>query len=84
MTNQLPVAVIGAGPVGLAAVAHLLERGETPIVFESGDSIGANLREWSHIRMFSPWQYVVDKAAVRMLEAHGWEHPPADGLPTGG
>jgi cation diffusion facilitator CzcD-associated flavoprotein CzcO len=33
-TNQLPVAIIGAGPVGLAAAAHLLSRGETPLVRE--------------------------------------------------
>lgn len=84
MTQHLPVAIIGAGPVGLSAVAHLLERGETPILFEAGDSIGANLRDWAHVRMFSPWQYVVDKASVRLLEKHGWQMPPADGLPTGG
>jgi len=84
MTQNLPVAIIGGGPVGLSAVAHLLERGETPILFESGDSVGANLREWAHVRMFSPWQYVVDKASVRLLERHGWQMPPADGLPTGG
>lgn len=84
MTHNLPVAIIGGGPVGLSAVAHLLERGETPILFEAGDSIGANLRDWAHVRMFSPWQYVVDKASVRLLEKHGWNMPPADGLPTGG
>lgn len=84
MTHHLPVAVIGGGPVGLSAVAHLLERGETPILFEAGDTIGANLRDWAHVRMFSPWQYVVDKASVRLLMAHGWQIPPADELPTGG
>ncbi len=84
MTHNLPVAIIGAGPVGLSAVAHLLERGETPILFEAGDSIGAHLRDWAHVRMFSPWQYVVDKASVRLLEKHGWQMPPADELPTGG
>jgi thioredoxin reductase len=83
-TLPLPVAVIGAGPVGLAAAAHLLERGETPIVFEAGTSIGASVREWAHVRMFSPWRYNVDSASVRLLEAHGWQMPPADELPTGG
>jgi thioredoxin reductase len=82
-TQSLPVAVIGAGPVGLAAVAHLLERGETPIVFESGATIGAGMRQWGHVRMFSPWEFTVDQATVRLLEAHGWDMPPVKDLPTG-
>jgi cation diffusion facilitator CzcD-associated flavoprotein CzcO len=32
--TTLPVAVIGAGPVGLAAAAHLVSKGETPIIIE--------------------------------------------------
>ncbi|MFD3843656.1 FAD-dependent oxidoreductase, partial [Streptomyces sp. NPDC058642] len=35
-TDQLPVVVIGAGPVGLAAAAHLVERGLDPLVLEAG------------------------------------------------
>ncbi|MGA7204499.1 MAG: FAD-dependent monooxygenase, partial [Specibacter sp.] len=31
--NDLPVAIIGAGPVGLAAAANLIERGITPVIF---------------------------------------------------
>ena len=34
--NQLPVAIIGGGPVGAAAAAHLLKRGEAPVLFEAG------------------------------------------------
>lgn len=83
MVKTLPVAIIGGGPVGLAAVAHLLERGETPILFEAGDSIGANIRQWGHVRMFSPWEFTVDSATVRLLSAQGWQMPPADELPTG-
>jgi len=79
-----PVAVIGAGPVGLAAAAHLLERGETPMVFEAGSEIGANVRDWAHVRMFSPWEFTVDAASARLLQHHGWQMPPADDLPTGG
>jgi thioredoxin reductase len=83
MNNILPVAVIGAGPVGLAAAAHLIERGETPIVFEAGHAIGASVLEWGHVRMFSPWEFTVDSASVRLLEAHGWQMPPLKDLPTG-
>ena len=81
--ETLPVAVIGAGPVGLAAAAHLLERGETPIVFEAGETIGASVRQWGHVRMFSPWEFTVDSATVRLLEANGWQMPDKNGLPTG-
>lgn len=83
MSNNLPVTVIGAGPVGLAAAAHLLERGETPLIFEAGPEVGANIRSWQHVRMFSPWEFTVDQASVRLLEKQGWEMPPKHELPTG-
>jgi hypothetical protein len=84
MTSEpLPVAVIGAGPVGLAAAAHLVHRGEVPIVLEAGDRVGAMVREWSHVRVFSPWRYNVDPTAAGMLAKAGWTMPDPDRLPTG-
>jgi cation diffusion facilitator CzcD-associated flavoprotein CzcO len=71
MHEQLPIAVIGAGPVGLAAAAHLLSRGLEPVVFEAGDGVGASVREWAHVRVFSPWEYDVDPTAAELLTAHG-------------
>ncbi|MDK1490323.1 NAD(P)-binding domain-containing protein [Sinorhizobium sp. 7-81] len=79
----LPVAVIGAGPVGLAAAAHLVARGIEPIVFERGDVVGTSLLEWGHVQVFSPWTYNIDPAARSLLEAAGWQAPAGDGLPTG-
>lgn len=79
----LPVAVIGAGPVGLAAAAQLLERGLDVIVYEAGESAGAAVQQWGHTRLFSPWEYLVDAAAGRLLDAAGWEAPAAKKLPTG-
>lgn len=35
-TADLPVVVIGAGPAGLAAAAHLVERGIEPLILEAG------------------------------------------------
>jgi glycine/D-amino acid oxidase-like deaminating enzyme len=81
--NPLPVAVIGAGPVGLAAAAHLLDRGLTPIVFEAGPTVGASIRAWGHVRVFSPWAFDVDPIAVALLERSGWSMPDAAGYPTG-
>jgi thioredoxin reductase len=84
LSINLPVIVIGAGPVGLAAAAHLLSRGFTPLVLEAGASVGANMVKWSHVRLFSPWKYNVDKAAAALLEESGWESPDPESYPTGG
>jgi thioredoxin reductase len=82
-TSKLPVAIIGGGPVGLAAAAHLAKRAIPFILLEAGTKIGANLLTWGHVRLFSPWQYNVDKAANDLLNANGWIHPDLKGLPTG-
>jgi len=82
--DDLPVAVIGAGPVGLAAVARLLERGMTPVIFEAGVRVGANLLDYGHVQLFSPWRYNIDEAMAAMLAATGWQAPPADELPPAG
>ncbi|GAA2255543.1 FAD-dependent oxidoreductase [Actinomadura luteofluorescens] len=80
--DGLPVVVIGAGPVGLAAAAHLAERGLDFVVLEAGD-VGAAVSEWGHVRLFSPWRYDTDAAARRLLEPTGWTLPDPDALPTG-
>lgn len=82
-TSSRPVVIIGAGPVGLAAAAHLSERGLSFIVLEAGSAAGAAIAEWGHTRLFSPWRYDLDAAAQRLLEADGWTAPDADALPTG-
>jgi NADPH-dependent 2,4-dienoyl-CoA reductase/sulfur reductase-like enzyme len=82
--SPLPVAVIGAGPVGLAAAAHLLAQGEDPIVFEAGSAAGANVLAWGHVRLFSPWRYMVDSAARELLTAaDDWIEPDPEAYPTG-
>ena len=81
--SELPVAVIGAGPVGLAAAAHLLQRGLEPVILEAGETVGAALRGWGHVAMFSPWQFNVDRAATALLERHGWARPDDEDFPTG-
>jgi hypothetical protein len=82
-SGGLPVVVIGAGPVGLAAAAHLHARGLTPLVLEAGDSVGAAMRQWGHIRTFTPWQYIVDVAAEKLLAPTGWTRPAGEVPPTG-
>ncbi|WP_408892108.1 NAD(P)-binding domain-containing protein [Paenibacillus taichungensis] len=81
--THLPVVIIGAGPIGLAAAAHLIEAGQSFIILEAGTKVGENISQWGHVRLFSPWQYNVDKAAGRLLSKNGWIAPAPDVLPTG-
>jgi hypothetical protein len=81
--TELPVVVIGAGPVGLAAAAHLSERNLPYLVLEYGAGPGAAISEWGQVRLFSPWRYNVDTAARRLLDTTGWAAPDPAVLPTG-
>lgn len=82
-TEDLPVVVIGAGPVGLAAAAHLADRGLPFLVLESGEDPGAAALEWGHVRTFTPWRYLVDPTAEKLLAPTGWTAPDATVPPTG-
>src|SRR3981081_4451879 len=83
MNETKTVAIIGAGPVGLPAAAHVLERGLRPVVLEAGDSIGHAVRQWGHVQLFSPWEYNIDRAAARLLAPTGWNSPDPAAYPTG-
>jgi thioredoxin reductase len=81
--NQLPIAIIGAGPVGLAAAAQVVKRGATPLVLEAGRSVGSSVLGWGHVRIFSPWKYNVATAARELLDRRGWTSPDGEEYPTG-
>ncbi len=83
-TTELPVVVIGAGPVGLAAAAHLVDQGIEPLVLETGARAGAAVREWAHVRLFSTWGELVDPAAEKLLAPTGWTRPDPAAHPSGG
>ena len=82
--EALPVAVLGAGPVGLVAAAELLERGIPFVVLEAGRRVGANLLDFGHVRLFSPWQYNVGAMIAKRLARTGWQAPPPADLPLAG
>jgi thioredoxin reductase len=79
----LPIAVIGAGPVGLAAAAQLAARRQRFLVLEAGPAVGTHVSAWGHVQVFSPWRYNVDPAARTLLRRAGWVEPDGDALPTG-
>ncbi|GGW80966.1 NAD(P)-binding domain-containing protein [Streptomyces galilaeus] len=82
--QQLPVVIIGAGPAGLAAAAHLTGRGIEPLVLEAGPAAASAVREWSHVRLFSTWGELTDPAAEKLLAPTGWTKPDATTYPSGG
>ncbi|MBA0127733.1 NAD(P)-binding domain-containing protein [Haloechinothrix sp. YIM 98757] len=81
--TELPVVVIGAGPVGLAAAAELVERDIDTLVLERRDTAGAAVSEWGHIRLFSRWAELTSPAARTLLTSEGWQHPDGNSYPTG-
>jgi glycine/D-amino acid oxidase-like deaminating enzyme len=83
LPTRLPVIVIGAGPVGLAAAAHLIARDIPVKLLDAGASVAANVRSWGHVQLFSPWSYNIDKAARALLDKTGWQAPKRSAHPTG-
>lgn len=83
MHEDHPIVIIGSGPIGLAAAAHLVARKVPFILFEAESQVAASVRAWGHVRLFTPWQYSVDPEASAMLEATGWQMPDAVRCPTG-
>ena len=83
LNERLPVAILGGGPIGLAAAAHLAQRKIPFQLFEAGSTVGQNLLSWGHVRVFSPWRYNIDKAAASLLLETDWNTPDQEGLPTG-
>ncbi len=73
--QSLPVAVIGGGPIGLAAAAHLIERGIAVRVYEAGDAVATNIRDWGHVHLFSPWRYNIDPVSRMLLVGTCWRDP---------
>ncbi|HMI91935.1 MAG TPA: FAD-dependent oxidoreductase, partial [Polyangiales bacterium] len=82
--DQLPIVVVGAGPVGLAAAAQLATRGIRFLVLEASDGVAASFKSTAHVALFSPWKMNIDAAAARVLEQRGWSAPDPDAMPTAG
>jgi len=77
------VVIIGAGPVGISAAAHLISRELTPIILEKGKNVGAAMSQWGHVKVFSPWKYIVDSQVRVLLQKTDWQEPDKEGLPKG-
>src|SRR3954468_21616271 len=86
--TQPRIAILGAGPIGLEAALAAVERGWEFTVYEAGESVGANVRDWGHVRLFTPWTMNVSERARRALAARARrgtrvDAPDGEQLPTG-
>lgn len=71
------VAVLGAGPTGLEAALAAHERGWAVRVFEQAPQVAGFVRDWAHVRMFTPWSMNLSPRVQQLLGE------PAAGCPTG-
>lgn len=76
------IAIIGAGPIGLEAALYAVQRGYHVSVFERG-RVAENVRQWGHVRLFSPFGMNASESGRAVLREAGHELPGDDELLTG-
>lgn len=77
--TQPRVAILGAGPIGLEVALAAADRGWEFTVYEAAERPGGNVREWGHVRLFTPWDMNVSERMRRALP----DAPTGSTLPTG-
>ncbi|HWH34324.1 MAG TPA: FAD-dependent oxidoreductase [Acidimicrobiales bacterium] len=77
------VAILGAGPTGLEAALACVDTGRPFIVYEAAPEVAGSVRQWGHVRLFTPWDMNVSPRMARHLAAGGMVVPSGDELPTG-
>ncbi len=82
-SGPLPIAILGAGPVGLEAALAAADHGWPFVLYEAGDAVATSVRDWGHVRLFSPWPLDVSERMRAHLAAAGHAVPDDDACPTG-
>ena len=83
-TEPPRIAVLGAGPVGLEAALYASALGMPVAVFDAG-RVGEHLRQWGHVKMFSPFgMNSTSLGRTRLkIDLPGHELPSESALLTG-
>ncbi len=53
--TALRAAIIGAGPIGIAAALYAVRAGYTTRVYEREPEIASSVRAWGHLTLWTPW-----------------------------
>lgn len=83
MNRKPHLAILGAGPTGLDAALAASAAGLSFTIYEAGDQVTAYLRQWGHVRLFSPWDLNVSPRIRQVLEGLGTPAPRGLDCPTG-
>lgn len=82
--NKKPsLVILGAGPTGLEAALAAAEAGYPFTVYEAASEVAGHMREWGHVRLFTPWSMNVSERMRRHLQAADIEVPGGEACPTG-
>ena len=74
---------MGAGPVGLEMAVRAVRQGLDVCLIERGSLIAANVREWQHVELFSPWSLNMSATGKEVLKEMGAAMPDDEAFPTG-
>ncbi|MCU0960176.1 MAG: hypothetical protein MUF48_08735 [Pirellulaceae bacterium] len=70
------IAILGAGPMGLEVGLYARYLGYDVVIFEQRE-VAAHVRDWGHVRMFSPFAELRSTLGVAALKAQDPDyHPP--------
>ena len=83
MSHTKHIAILGAGPTGLEAALAAADAGLPFTLYEAAPTVAGNVREWGHVRLFTPWDMNVSPRMRQHLEAAGREMPGGSECPTG-
>lgn len=76
-------AVLGAGPIGLEAALYAAALGMDVTVYERGEEISANMRDWGHVTMFSPFGMNYSPLGAGLLAQAGYALPEDEAYQSG-
>lgn len=79
--NKKRTVIIGAGPMGFETALRALDRGFEVTMLEAG-RIGENMRQWQHVRFFSPFVMNISPRVRQALAGNAL--PADDAILTGG
>lgn len=80
MDDPPRIAILGAGPIGLEATLYARYLGYKVQLIERGESAAANVLDWGHVSLFTPFGMNASSLGIAALQAQdtAWQCPAKD------